>query len=102
MANTKITLKELSEKIKKSLKRERAVLKELEDDNATLKYIETQKQGDIEFPNSSAYTSYQEWEEKIKKEIDAGLNSIKKIALQKEEVKALEYYIKNAPEDIEE
>ena len=98
---TKNVLQDLVDKLKKSITREISVLKELDDDKATYNYIENLEKNEQPLPNKCAYANFEEWKSQIIKEINTGNSSLEKINLQKEEIKALEYYIANAPEEEE-
>lgn len=99
---TKKVLKEVQEKYVNSIKREISYLKELEDDEATLKYIKTKKETDEAIDENCAYASYEEWTEQIEKEIKNGKAAIKRINTDKEILKAIKFYIENAQEEEEE
>lgn len=67
------------EKIKteKSLKREIAVKKELQDDKATLSYVEKLVEDSTPFPEDNPFQSFTNWQEEIKKQIKSSESSLK-------------------------
>lgn len=98
LEETKAVVKELVEKLKNSIKRENSYMKELEDDKAVLTHVQGLMEKGDSLPAESAYSSFDEWIESIKKEIKSGETSIKRIDTEKAEIVALEYYLENAKE----
>ncbi|MEG1009940.1 MAG: hypothetical protein RSF67_09065, partial [Clostridia bacterium] len=86
-------------KTKKSIEREGAFLKELMDDQATLSHIGKLEMDSEPLPSGSPYASYDEWRDQIEKEIKSSDNSINRIAIEKAELMALEYFVETAPEE---
>lgn len=97
---TKDIITEVVAKLKKSIEREVSYKKELDDDKAVLTYVQKLVDSGESLPPDSAYESFTEWTESIKKEIKAGETSIKRIDVEKAEIVALEYYIANAQEEV--
>ena len=83
-------------KLKKSIEREVTYKKELDDDKAVLTYVQNLVDTGETLPPESAYESFNEWIDSIKKEIKAGETSLKRIDTEKAEIKAFEYFIQNA------
>lgn len=95
LTNTKEVITEVLGKLKKSIEREDTYLKELEDDKATLTYIEKLVEDSTPFPEDNPYNSFTEWSDSIKKEIKAGESSLKRIETEKAEIVAFEFYLAN-------
>lgn len=95
LTNTKEVITEVLGKLKKSIERENTYLKELEDDKATLTYIEKLVEDSTPFPEGNPYNSFTEWSDSIKKEIKAGESSLKRIETEKAEIIAFEFYLAN-------
>lgn len=95
LTNTKEVITEVLGKLKKSTERENTYLKELEDDKATLTYIEKLVEDSTPFPEDNLYNSFTEWSDSIKKEIKAGESSLKRIEKEKAEIIAFEFYLAN-------
>lgn len=95
----KRVLEDVIIKTKKSIEREATFLKELADDRATLAYIEKIQIDGDPLPVDSPYASFDEWELQIEKEIKSSTNSIDRIAVEKAELMALEYFVETAPEE---
>ncbi len=79
-------------KLEKEIKKEKAVLKEIEDDKASLNHVHSQKQSGASLEDS-AYESYDEWVENLEKEIRAGENRIKTIEFKKVLIEAVQAYV---------
>lgn len=92
LAEKKEIMGEYAKKLEKQIAREKFVLREIEDDKATLKFIEQKKQSG-ESLEDSAYVSYDEWIESINKEIKVGENTLKNIEFKKIELEAIKAYI---------
>lgn len=88
----KKVLRVFVEKLKKSVKRELVVRKEIENDRASLAYVEKQKADQVEFENE-VYDSYDTWIETIKKQINIGEKMLETILVKKAEIVALTEYI---------
>ena len=84
------------EKLKDSVKREGTYEKEIADDKLNLETLEKNKQNGEELPHDCPYASYDEWIAQINKEIKSGESSIARIAKEKAEIVAFEYFITNA------
>ena len=95
----KDVLADVISKTKKSIERESTFLKELVDDQATLSHIGRLESESEPLPSDSPYASYDEWRAQIEKEIKSGDNSINRIAVEKAELMALEYFVETAPEE---
>ena len=95
----KDVLVDVISKTKKSIEREGTFLKELMDDQATLAQIGQLEADSEPLPTGSPYTSYDEWRAQIEKEIKSSDNSINRIAVEKAELMALEYFVANAPDE---
>ncbi len=92
LAEKKVILGDYSEKLKKEIKKEIAVAREIEDDKASLKQVQMQKEnGDV--LETDVYASYDEWIEQLEKEIKSGGNRLKTIAFKKIELEAIEAFI---------
>ena len=99
VTETKEVITGVLEKLKKSIERENSYMKELDDDKAVLTYVQDLVDKGEEFPPESAYSSFTEWIDSIKKEIKSGEEaSIKRIDTEKAEIAAFEYYLANAQE----
>ena len=96
---TKTVITGVTEKLKKSILREESYKRELENDKATLIYIEKMIENGDTLPLGSAYSSLSEWAEEIKKQIKATEASIKRIGVEKDEIVAFEYFLENAQDE---
>jgi len=74
-------------KLENAIKREEAVIKEMENDKALIKYLEGQK------TSGTVYESYDAWIETIKKQIKKSENTLKNIEFKKVELEAVQKYI---------
>lgn len=99
MKETKATITGVLEKLKKSIDREDSYKKELENDKATLAYIQDLMDSGESLPPENPYGSFADWSEAIQKQIKTTETSIKRIGVEKDEIFAFEYFLKNAPED---
>lgn len=79
-------------KLEKAIAREIFIVKEIENDNAALKYVENQKNTGASLENSP-YEDYETWIEAIKKQIKKGENGLKNIAFKKVELEAIKVFI---------
>ena len=67
------------EKVENAIKREKAILKNIDDITATLEHIAELVESGKEFPTNSAYESYKDWQENAKKEIKSYTTSLETI-----------------------
>lgn len=81
-------------KLEKAITRELSVKRELENDKATLKYIESQKAASVLLENSN-FENYEEWIEYINKQIKKSENTLTNIDFKKVELEAVQYYVAN-------
>ncbi len=81
-----------AKKLENAIKREVAVIKEIENDKALIKYLEGQKTSGAAFDNT-VYESYDAWIETIKKQIKKSENTLKNIEFKKVELEAVQKYI---------
>ena len=81
-----------AKKLENAIKREAAVIKEMENDKALIKYLEGQKTSGAAFDNT-VYESYDAWIETIKKQIKKSENTLKNIEFKKVELEAVQKYI---------
>ena len=81
-----------AKKLENAIKREGAVIKEMENDKALIKYLEGQKTSGAAFDNT-VYESYDAWIETIKKQIKKSENTLKNIEFKKVELEAVQKYI---------
>jgi len=81
-----------AKKLENAIKRETAVIKEMENDKALIKYLEGQKTSGAAFDNT-VYESYDAWIETIKKQIKKSENTLKNIEFKKVELEAVQKYI---------
>ncbi|MEX6518815.1 hypothetical protein KST01_01535 [Fusobacterium animalis] len=81
-----------AKKLENAIKREAAVIKEMENDKALIKYLEGQKTSGAAFDNT-VYESYDAWIEIIKKQIKKSENTLKNIEFKKVELEAVQKYI---------
>ncbi len=82
-------LNSVVEKWEKNIRRQGALEKELENDEATLVHISTL----VSLEPDSHYTSLEEWKNTINKQITRGRNSLENIETKKVLVEAVKYYI---------
>lgn len=90
----KLLMKTYSEKLEKAIARELSIKKELENDKATLKYIEIQKTSSTPLEDSN-FANYDEWTEFINKQIKKSENTLTNIGFKKVELEAVQYYVVN-------
>ncbi len=98
VAEVKVVVTELVEKLKVSIEKEGNYLKELSDDQLLLNTIQTMQGNGDPLPAGTAYSSFEEWVEQINKEIKSTDTSLVRIDKEKAELVAFEYYIANATE----
>lgn len=83
-------------RLEKAIARELSVRKEIENDKATLKYLQEQKDSGVAFENP-VYEDYEAWIVNVQKQIKKGENTLENIAFKKYEVEAVKFYLeKNA------
>lgn len=92
-----MTKQEIMEKrigqLETSLKREKAIRKEVENDKATLTHLENLEHQGQNLEESSNYSSYGEWKEAIQKQIKRGETSLENIGIKKIELEAFRFYL---------
>lgn len=99
LAELKEFAQEQKKILSKSIERELAVKKELEDDKAVLTYVQGLSEKSEPLPEGCSYTSFTEWIESIKKEIKSSETSLKNIELDKTYILVLDYIINDATEE---
>lgn len=85
-------MEKFAKKLENAIKREAAVIKEMENDKALTKYLEEQKTSGVAFDNT-VYESYDAWIETIQKQIKKSENTLKNIEFKKVELEAVQKYI---------
>lgn len=86
-------------KLQESIKREVNYLKEIADDRIALKAVLADQKEGVELDPDSGYVTYNEWVEQLNKEIKAGVNSLDRIAKEKAEIVAFQYYLDKATDE---
>ena len=81
-----------AKKLENAIKREAAVMKEIENDKALIKYLEGQKTSGAAFDNI-VYESYDAWIETIRKQIKKSESTLTNIEFKKVELEAIQKYI---------
>ena len=81
-----------AKKLENAIKREAAVMKEIENDKALIKYLEGQKTSGAAFDNI-VYESYDAWIETIRKQIKKSESTITNIEFKKVELETIQKYI---------
>ena len=81
-----------AKKLENAIKREAAVMKEIENDKALIKYLEGQKAAGAAFDNT-VYESYDAWIETIRKQIKKSESTLTNIEFKKVELEAIQKYI---------
>ena len=81
-----------AKKLENAIKREAAVMKEIENDKALIKYLEGQKTSGAAFDNT-VYVSYDAWIETIRKQIKKSESTLTNIEFKKVELEAIQKYI---------
>ena len=81
-----------AKKLENAIKRETAVMKEIENDKALIKYLEGQKTSGAAFDNP-VYESYDAWIETIRKQIKKSESTLTNIEFKKVELEAIQKYI---------
>ena len=81
-----------AKKLENAIKREAAVMKEIESDKALIKYLEGQKISGVAFDNT-VYESYDAWIETIRKQIKKSESTLTNIEFKKVELEAIQKYI---------
>lgn len=81
-----------AEKLEKTIKTEKSVLKEIEDDKLTLATLKDKKQSAAPFDNT-VYESWDEWIAQLEKEVKAGQTSISNIEFKKVLLEAVKKYV---------
>ena len=82
-------------KVENAIKREKAILKNIDDITATLEHIAEQVEAGTAFPENSAYESYQEWQTSAEKEVKSYNTSLETIDKYRSLLGAYEFYVKN-------
>ena len=81
-----------AKKLENAIKREAAVIKEIENDKALIKYLEGLKASGAAFDNT-VYESYDAWIETIRKQIKKSESTLTNIEFKKVELEAIQKYI---------
>ena len=81
-----------AKKLENAIKREAAVIKEMENDKALIKYLEGQKTSGVAFDNT-VYESYDAWIETIRKQIKKSESTLTNIEFKKVELEAVNQYL---------
>ena len=81
-----------AKKLENAIKREVAVTKEIENDKALIKYLETQKVAGVAL-DTTAYESYHAWTDTIKKQIKKSESTLTNIEFKKVELEAVNQYL---------
>ena len=92
MAVLETIIKE-KEKVENSIKRENAVLKNVDDITAVLEHIAELQDAGTPLPDTSAYESYEAWQENAEKELKSYNSSLETIEKYKDLLIAYNYYI---------
>ena len=82
-------------KVESSIKREKAILKNIDDITATIEHIAEQIEAGTPFPENSAYESYGEWQTSAEKEIKSYHSSLETIDKYRSLLAAYHFYVKN-------
>lgn len=82
------------EKVENAIKREKAILKNIDDITATLEHIAELVEAGTEFPANSAYESYKDWQDSAEKEIKSYNTSLETIDKYRSLLAAYQFYIK--------
>lgn len=92
-----MSTKEIIEKRVKSLtisiKREKAILQELESDRATIQRIQEWEETGVALASDSHYSSYEEWKSSLQKQIKRGESSLENLKTKKAELEAFQFYL---------
>ena len=81
-----------AKKLENAIKRETAVMKEIENDKALIKYLEGQKTSGAALDNT-VYESYDAWIETIRKQMKKSESTLTNIEFKKVELEAIQKYI---------
>lgn len=98
VAEVKAALADIIVKVEKSILRKENYLKEMENDVTTLASVVQQKADGEPLPSDSPYTSYEEWQTDLEKQIKSSESSLHRIEKEKAELAAYKYYMENATE----
>ena len=82
-------------KVENAIKREKAILKNIDDITATLEHIGELVEAGTAFPENSAYESYTDWQESAEKEIKSYNTSLGTIDKYRSLLAAYSFYVKN-------
>ncbi len=82
-------------KVENSIKREKAILKNIDDITAPLEHIAEQVEAGKEFPKNSAYESYGDWQTSAEKEIKSYNTSLETIDKYRSLLAAYQFYVTN-------
>ncbi len=88
-------VKKEMEKVENAIKREKAILKNIDDITATLEHIAEQVEAGTVFPENSAYESYKDWQTSAEKEVKSYNTSLETIDKYRSLLAAYQFYIKN-------
>ena len=88
-------VKKEMEKVENAIKREKAILKNIDDITATLEHIAELVEAGTAFPENSAYESYTDWQESAEKEIKSYNTSLATIDKYRSLIAAYSFYVKN-------
>lgn len=88
-------VKKEMEKVENAIKREKAILKNIDDITATLEHIAEQVEAGTAFPENSAYESYKDWQASAEKEVKSYNTSLETIDKYRSLLAAYQFYIKN-------
>lgn len=96
LAEKKIFIGGVIEKMEKSQEREFSVQKELANDEVALNRVNEMITDGENLPSNSGYLSLAEWKKALEKQIATGNGSLQKLADDRVEIEALKYFVENA------
>lgn len=88
----KVLMEGFATRLDKAIARELSVRKEIENDKATIKYLEEKKTAGVAFDNP-VYDDYDSWIENVNKQIKKSENTLANIEFKKVEVEAVKDYV---------
>jgi len=91
--NTKEIIEKRVKTLTTSIKREKAILQELESDRATIQKIRELEETGVALSKDSHYASYEEWKASLEKQVKRGESSLENLKMKKAELEAFQFYL---------
>lgn len=99
MTEVKVVIDGILKKLQKSILSEERYLNELDSDKLLLQTISDMKMNGDELPANCSYEDFDTWVDDVTKQISSSESSLSRIASEKMEIVAFEYFLANATDE---